>query len=358
MSKASDTFLEFDLKLQQGDFTLDAAGQFSNGITAVFGPSGAGKSTLLACLAGMTEPDDGFIKLNEQTLFSASDRVRTPPQTRRVVMVFQDGMLFPHKTVRENIEYGYRMMPIEQRTIDPDELCQFLRIESLLDRYPETLSGGERQRVALARGVATSPRLLLLDEPVASLDIGLRNEVVSYLKQVHERYAIPMVYVSHSLSDVMALAANALVLELGRAKSFGPVVDLVAEIVSSTRVGRGDIDNLFVGTVSASGAIRIGDIDVVAQASNLQSGQRVTASISASDIMLALKRPEAISARNVLSGVVRRVERGEFGAFAFVDAGAEFVVELTAEAVDQLGVEPGLDVYVVFKTSSITITAG
>ena len=162
------------------------------------------------------------IKLDGQTLFSSAEQMRTPPQDRRVVMVFQEGMLFPHKTVRENIEYGYRMMPMELRTVDIDELCQFLRIVSLLDRYPDTLSGGERQRVALARGVATSPRLLLLDEPVASLDVGLRNEVVSYLKQVHERYAIPMVYVSHSLSDVMALAANALVLERGRVKSFGP----------------------------------------------------------------------------------------------------------------------------------------
>ena len=357
MVESFDKFLEFELKLRQGSFNLDVAGQFSNGITAVFGPSGAGKSTLLACLAGMAEPDDGFIKLDGQTLFSSSERVRTPPQTRRVVTVFQDGMLFPHKTVRENIEYGYRMTPIAQRTVDLDELCKFLRIDELLYRYPETLSGGERQRVALARSTATSPRLLLLDEPVASLDLALRNEVVSYLRQVHERYAIPMVYVSHSLSDVMALAANALVLERGRAKSFCPVVDLVSEIVSSTRVGRGGIDNLFVGTVSVSGAVHIGDIDVIPQASNLQAGQRVTASISASDIMLALKRPEAISARNVLSGVVQRVERGEFGAFAFVDAGADFVVELTAEAVDQLGVEPGLDVYVIFKTSSITITA-
>ena len=358
MAECPDNFLEFDLKLRQGDFDLDVAGQFTTGITAVFGPSGAGKSTLLACLAGMTDPDDGFIKMGGQLLFSYGERVNTPPQNRRVVMVFQDGMLFPHKTVRQNIEYGYRMIPSGQRTVDLHELCNFMRINALLDRYPDTLSGGERQRVALARGIATSPKLLLLDEPVASLDIELRNEVVSYLKQAHERYAIPMVYVSHSLSDVMALATNALVLQHGKSKSFGPVVDLVAEIVSSTRVGRSDIDNLFVGTVSESGAIRIGDIDVIAQTSSLQAGQRVTASISASDIMLALKRPEAISARNVLTGVVRRVEQGKFGAFAFVDAGVEFVIELTSDAVDQLGVEPGSDVYVVFKTSSITITAG
>ena len=358
MVDAPKNFLEFDLKLRQGAFKLDVSAQFSNGITAVFGPSGAGKSTLLACLAGMVEPDAGFISMDDQILFSSTQQVKTPPHTLRAVMVFQDGMLFPHKTVRENIDYGYRLTPAELRTVNPDELCEFLRIEPLLDRYPETLSGGERQRVALARGVATSPRLLLLDEPVASLDVSLRNEVVSYLKQLHERYRIPMVYVSHSLSDVMALATNALVLERGKAKSFGPVVDLVAEVVSSSRLGRDDIDNLFVGTVSPSGAIQIDDIEIIPQAGDHQTGQRVTASISASDIMLALKRPEAISARNILRGVVQRVEQGKFGAFAFVDAGPEFVVELTSEAVDALGIKTGLEVYVVFKTSSITITAG
>ena len=154
MGEGSDKFLEFDLKLRQGDFDLDVAGQFSNGINAVFGPSGAGKSTLLACLAGMTEPDDGFIKLGGQTLFSSSERVRIPPQTRRVVMVFQDGMLFPHKTVRENIEYGYRMIPIEQRTVDPDELGKFLRIDELSDRYPSNIV---RRRTS-ARGVSKKRR--------------------------------------------------------------------------------------------------------------------------------------------------------------------------------------------------------
>ena len=353
-----EMFLDFTFTLRQGDFELDVSGKFADGITAVFGPSGAGKSTLLACLAGMTTPDSGYVRLGGETLFASDRSLRRSPQAMRSVLVFQDGMLFPHMTVRQNVEYGYRLTPPDRRVIVPDELCEFLGIDGMLDRFPSTLSGGERQRVALARGVATSPRLLLLDEPVASLDIGLRNEVVTYLKRIHERYGIPMVYVSHSLSDVMALAKNALVLDRGRVKSFGPVVDLVAEVASLTRGDRDDIDNLFLGTVQDSGAIGVGDVEIVARSDGHSVGDRVTVSISASDIMLALERPGSISARNVLPGTVRRVEIGDYAAFAFVDAGAEFVVELTSDAVGALGVRSGSEVYVIFKTSSITIAAG
>ena len=355
---SGETFLEFEFKLRQGDFELDVTGRFSSGITAVFGPSGAGKSTLLACLAGMTTPDSGYLRLDGEKLFASDEGVRSTPHSMRSVMVFQDGMLFPHMTVRQNVDYGYQLATPERRVIDPDELCEFLGIDGMMDRYPSTLSGGERQRVALARGVATSPRLLLLDEPVASLDIRLRNEVVTYLKRVHERYGIPMIYVSHSLSDVMALAPNALVLEHGRVKSFGPVVDLVAEMASLTRGDRDDIDNLFLGTVQDSGAIGIGDVEIVARSDGHSAGDRVAVSVSASDIMLALERPRSISARNILRGTVKRVEIGDYAAFAFVDAGAEFVVELTSDAVDALGVGSGSEVYVIFKTSSIMIAAG
>ncbi len=351
-------FLDFEFKLSQGEFELDVAGQFPDGITAIFGPSGAGKSTLLECLAGMKTPDSGHMRLDGETLFSSDESVRLAPQSMRSVMVFQDGMLFPHMNVRDNVEYGYRLTPTDRRVIDPRELCEFLGIDGMLDRYPSTLSGGERQRVALARGVATSPRLLLLDEPVASLDIRLRNEVVTYLKRVHERYGVPMIYVSHSLSEVMALAPDALALERGRVKSYGPVVDLVADMASLTRIDRDDIENLLVGTVTGPGAIVVGGVEIVARSDGYRSGDQVTVSISASDIVLALARPGAISARNVLPGTVQRIEIGDYAAFAFVDAGADFVVELTADAVGALDLKPGSDVYVIFKTSSITIAAG
>ncbi len=363
MFEEDAVFLDFDLKLRQGNFQLDVAGRFSRGVTAVFGPSGAGKSTLLACLAGMTTPDAGHIILDGETKFSSLDGVRVAPQSLRTVLVFQDGMLFPHMTVGENIKYGYRLTPPNNRVIDPDEVCDFLGISDMVDRYPASLSGGERQRVALARGLATSPRLLLLDEPVASLDLRLRNEVVAYLKDVYARYGIPMIYVSHSLSDVMALAPNVLALENGSVRSFGPVVDLVGDMALSNRVDGDSIDNLFVGTVAASGSINIGNVELIAQVGDCRPGDRLAASISASDIVLALKYPEGISARNILPGRVNRIEIGEQAALAIVyagsgDAGPEFVVELTPDAVSALELKPDLEVYLVFKTSSIAVTAG
>ena len=358
MADAARPYLEFDLRLQREGFSLEVSASLPAGVTAIFGPSGAGKSTLLGCLSGMVAPEGGFVRMDGETLFSSTDHVRRPPNHYRTALVFQDGMLFPHKTVRENIEYGYRLTPPEHRSIEPDELCRFLEIDDLSDRYPDSLSGGERQRVALARGVASSPRLLMLDEPVAALDIRLRNEVVSYLKRLHERYEIPMLYVSHSLSDVLALAPNVLVLDRGRVKSYGPVVDLVAEMASSNRGVRDDIDNLHAGTVTQPGVVRVGEAEIAGRTGDYREDQRVTVSISASDIMLSLDRPSAISARNILSGVVRRIEIGEVSALAMVDAGLDLMVELTPEAVDALSLKIGDDVYVLFKTSSITITAG
>ncbi len=357
MTEPLESFLEFEIRKRVDDFELNVAGRFTEEITAVFGASGAGKSTLLACLVGLMTPDEGFIRIKGEVMYSSYEHVRIDTKIARAVLVLQDGGLFPHLTARQNIEYGYRLIPPERRAIDPDDLCDFLQLWHLLDRYPSTLSGGEKQRVALARGVASSPRLLLLDEPVASLDVRLRNEVVAYLRDVHEAFGIPMVYVSHSLSDVMALASDALVLANGRVESFGPVADMVARVAASTRVGLDDLDNVFIGEVTSRSTVRVGDARVWAPIGSHQVGQRVTVSISASDIMLALSKPQGISARNCLLGNVTRVSEGASVAYAFIDVGTELVVELTREAATALEIGKGKPVYAVFKSSSITLSA-
>ena len=349
--------LEFDVQLRLGDFQLDAAGRFDEGITAVFGPSGAGKSTLLACLSGLRVPDSGQIALRGETLYSSYDRVRTPPQLFRTALVFQDGALFPHMNIRRNIEYGYRMTPESGRFIDVPNLIEFLGLTHLLDRFPETLSGGETQRVSLARALAMSPRMLMLDEPVASLDIRRRNEVVAYLRRIHHRYQIPMVYVSHSLSDVVALASKAMIIEDGQVKSFGIASDLILEAASKTSRDGDSVDNVFIGEITGSETIRVGEADIIARVSGRQKGSQVSISIGADEIILASERPEAISARNILPGTVKRVIRGESAVFAVVDAGAEFIVELTLDSADEMNLRSGVHVYVIFKTSSISITA-
>lgn len=356
MDAGASAFLEFDIQLRLGDFQLDAAGGFDDGITAVFGPSGAGKSTLLACLSGLRVPDSGNITLGGRTLYSYDNKVRTPPQRFRTALVFQDGALFPHMSVRRNIEYGYWMTPESGRFIDVPNLIEFLGLTHLLGRFPETLSGGEVQRVSLARALAMSPRMLMLDEPVASLDIRRRNEVVAYLKRIHHRYQIPMVYVSHSLSDVVALASKAMIIEDGRVKSFGIASDLILEAASKTGGDGDSVDNVFIGEITGSETVRVGEAEIIARVSGRSKGSQVSISIGADEIILASERPESISARNILLGTVKRVIPGESAVFVVVDAGAEFVVELTLGSADEMKLRAGVQVYVIFKTSSISIT--
>ncbi len=356
MSDSTSAFLEFDINVRLNGFELDAKGIFDNGITAIFGPSGAGKSTLLSCLAGLRRPDRGKINMGGKALYSSARGIRIRPQLYRSALVFQDGALFPHMTVRRNIEYGFRLTPKNQRFIDPSELTEFLGIDHLADRLPASLSGGEKQRVALARSLAMSPRILLLDEPVASLDVRLRHDVVGYLKRTHERYEMPMIYVSHSLSDVLALADMALVLDHGKVRTFGNASEVILDLASSLGGRSEGIDNLHNGIVEADDVIRLGETRIIVPSLARRKGADVTISIAAAEIILATQRPEGISARNVLPGNVVRIIRGEFAVFAVVDTGSEFVVELTSDSAIEMGLEVGKEVYAIFKTSSITVT--
>ena len=356
MSDASSAFLEFAINVRLNGFELDVQGEFNDGITAVFGPSGAGKSTLLSCLSGLRRPDHGEIKMRGELLYSSAQRIDVRPQLYRSALVFQDGALFPHMTVRRNIEYGFQLTPEDERFIDPSELTDFLGITRLLDRMPASLSGGEKQRVALARSLAMSPRVLLLDEPVASLDVKLRHDVVGFLKGIHERYEMPMIYVSHSLSDVMALASKTLVLDQGRVKSFGSTSEVILNLASSVAGRTEGIDNMLNGLVEDDDLIRVGDAEVVVPGRTRRKGAEVAISIGASEIILATQRPQGLSARNILRGNVSGVVRGEFAVFVTVDAGAEFVVELTSDSASEMGLEAGKEIYAIFKTSSITVT--
>ena len=192
--------LRFDIRITRGQFTLEASANPGERITAVFGPSGAGKTTLLACIAGALQPDKGEIVLGGRTLWSSNGE-NVPPEKRRIGYVYQDGALFPHLSALGNIKYGYDLTPPIARRIEPESVIRLLGLEDLLERRPGQLSAGERQRVALARALATSPELLLLDEPTASLDARLRGTVIGYLRRVERELAIPMLFVSHSVSE-------------------------------------------------------------------------------------------------------------------------------------------------------------
>jgi molybdate transport system ATP-binding protein len=205
---------------QLGALTLAVQFRAGGGVTALFGPSGAGKTSLVNMIAGLVKPDRGFITLDDTILFDASKGIDVPPHRRQIGYVFQEGRLFPHLSVRQNLDYGRRM---SSRPRDADELeriAALLGISSLLQRRPRMLSGGERQRVAIGRALLMRPRLLLLDEPLASLDAGHKSEILPYLGRLRDA-AIPMVYVSHMAAELRQLATTVVQLDEGQVVAAG-----------------------------------------------------------------------------------------------------------------------------------------
>lgn len=358
--------ISFDLRLNRSVFALDVDGKFDDGITAIFGPSGAGKSTLLNCIAGSIRPDSGRIELDGRTLFSSGGATWVAPEKRRIGTVYQDGALFPHLDVQHNIEFGYRLIRESDRRFDPLELAEFLGLSDLLTRKPTELSGGERQRVAIARALATSPSLLVLDEPLASLDAARRGSILNYLKRVHVEFGIPMIYVSHSISEVVAIASKAMLLRDGKVAGFDRPSALLlraAAAVGVTAEGTyayaDHFENILDGVIGESSdhltVIRVGGIDISTRRQNQNPGDSVVVSLGANQIILAATKPENLSARNIIRGRVAEVWSSQGKVFTEVDAGPKFIVELTENALNELGIAVGNDVFLVFKSSSVDV---
>ena len=208
--------LHFDFHHQRGSFTLSAKADIGDGVTALVGPSGAGKSTLLALIAGLLQPQQGQLHFDGDTLVDTRTKLFVPAWQRHFGLVFQDGQLFPHLSVRDNLLYGWHRRPVAERRFTLQQVLELLEIGPLQARRPAHLSGGERQRVALGRALLYSPRLLLLDEPLASLDERLKQQILPFLKRVKEETRLPMLYVSHLRGEVDYLADRLLTMETGR----------------------------------------------------------------------------------------------------------------------------------------------
>lgn len=340
-------------------FTLECDVTFEAGVTSVFGPSGSGKTTLLNCIAGLVRPDRGRITVMGVTLFSGSERRSVPPEKRRFGYVFQSAALFPNMNVRKNILYGYRLTPPGQRTTDPEQLFDLFDLTRLLGRSVDTLSGGERQRVALARALATSPRLLLLDEPLASLDVSFRGAIIRYLKRVRRELMTPMIYVSHSVSEVVALAEEMLVLSQGRPVAQGPPTELLVRPDVGTVADYGALENLLDATVverrpeQGLSVIDVGGIELSAPDVDARPGDLLTVSIRACDLILTLDVPTRISAQNILHGTIRAIHARGPRVIAHVDVGIVLVAELTPRSVADLALREGTPVHLIIKSNSI-----
>jgi molybdate transport system ATP-binding protein len=217
------TVLAVDVEKRLGAFTLAGRFKATGGVTALFGPSGAGKTTLVNMIAGLLAPDRGSIALDDTVLFDAAAGIDVLPHRRRIGYVFQEGRLFPHLNVRQNLDYGRRMSRHPRDSAAFARIAQLLDIGPLLDRRPRTLSGGERQRVAIGRALLIRPRLLLLDEPLASLDAARKHEILPHLVRLRDEAHVPMVYVSHTAAELRQIATNVVRLDAGRVVASGGI---------------------------------------------------------------------------------------------------------------------------------------
>jgi molybdate transport system ATP-binding protein len=215
--------LAVDVEKKFDGFTVVARFESSGGVTALFGPSGAGKTTIVNMIAGLVEPDRGRIALGDDVLFDSATRINVPPPRRRIGYVFQEGRLFPHLSVRHNLDYGRRMNRLPRDRAAMERIVTMLEIEHLLSRRPGRLSGGERQRVAVGRALLMKPALLLLDEPLASLDAARKREILPYLERLRDEAKVPMVYVSHQAAEVRRIVKSVVKLDGGRVVATGGV---------------------------------------------------------------------------------------------------------------------------------------
>ena len=350
------------LKLQisqlLGDHLLDVNVTVpGSGITAIFGVSGAGKTSLINAIGGLTQPQSGQIQLNDRVLFDAATNVNLPPEKRRIGYVFQDARLFPHYRVRGNLQYGMAASMKPQF----NSLVALLGLEPLLNRYPASLSGGEKQRVAIGRALLTAPDILLMDEPLASLDLPRKRELMPYLQKLAKQVDIPILYVSHSLDEILQLADNVLVLDGGKVKAFGALEKVwsstamrpwlpIAERTSVLRVQVLEQHPDYPMT-----ALSLGDQHIWVSRVNQPLKTPLRIRIASADVSLALQPPHNTSIRNILPAqVVELLEIDDQVEVKLRIGISELWARISPWARDELGIRPDQWLYAQIKSVSIT----
>jgi len=365
--------LEFALGFERGAFRLDVELAVPHGVTVLFGPSGSGKSTLLRCLAGLLRPAHGRIALRGRLLFASDGRVDLPPEQRRLGYVPQEGLLFPHLTLRRNIFYALA----GERARGPDDpvrrraevLIDLLGLRPLLERLPSEVSYGEAQRAALLRALASSPEALLMDEPLSALDRTLKSRALADLRAMKTTLGIPVLYVTHDAAEVLALADRVLLIHDGRIVGEGGPE--LAIHPPGGFLDAGMADNLITGTLQDMGAagseggftVTWGGEHRLQVSGRLplerdglagsRGGARVTLAFAPHEAIVSLERPGRTSARNVLTATIGEV--ASIGGLALLrfDRPERFYVSITVEAREELDLQPGSSVFLLIKSTSL-----
>ncbi len=366
MSEVSQ--LDLDVSVSYPGFSLEVRENIDlTGVVGLFGPSGSGKSSLLRVIAGLEPRASGSVKFAE-TCWQDSDSGRFMPAHRRPVgYVFQDARLFPHLSVHGNLDYALRRCGSDQPAISDNEVIETFNLHNILHRDVHSLSGGERQRVAIARTLLTQPRLLLLDEPLAALDVNRKSDILPYLESLPRRFDIPAIYVSHSASEMARLADTVVVLQDGRVTAIGSANRILGrEELALSALPFEAVSILQVRVARHLSDMHLTEVEYQGQALTVPelNGTLVNDSvrllIRAGDVAIALEEPRSISVRNVLSGTIVSIDALADSAFAMLSldiSGSQIKAQLTQHAVDELGLAAGMSVFALLKTASFDRSA-
>ncbi|KRP70576.1 molybdenum ABC transporter ATP-binding protein [Pseudomonas paralactis] len=352
------------LNLKYSAFALDVDLQLpGRGVTALYGQSGSGKTTCLRCIAGLERAEEGFVQINDQVWQDSRKGLFVPPHKRALGYVFQEASLFSHLSVRANLEFGLKRIPRQQRHVDMAQATELLGIGQLLERHPQHLSGGERQRVGIARALLTSPRLLLMDEPLAALDSKRKNEILPYLERLHDELDIPVLYVSHAQDEVARLADHIVLLRNGKALASGPIGETLARLDLPLALGD-DAGVVIAGSVIAYDAhyqlltLQLPDCPLQIRVAHapVAVGKPLRVKIQARDVSLNLHAEEHSSILNRLPVTVIQDMEADNSAHVLVrlDAGGTpLLARITRFSRDQLQLHPGQVLWAQIKAVAV-----
>ncbi len=354
--------LEIKVRKKLGNFTVDVA--FSTGkagVTALFGRSGAGKTSVINMVAGLFPPDEGLISVGGRKLFDSAHSVNIPPGKRRCGYVFQDGRLFPHLTVKANLVYGMKLVPRAERYVRYDQVVDLLGIGHLLARRPAKLSGGEKQRVAIGRALLTSPSILLMDEPLASLDSARKAEVLPFIARLPRELSVPILYVTHAMDEILNLAETVVFLESGAVVAEGSLEDLMSRLDLQHFAGTFDagvvIKTVVEGHERPAGLTSLRFVGGTLKIPLFKSavGDQVRLRIRSRDVAIALTRPYGTSIQNILPATVEAVgETGESFVDVRLNIGCPLFARITRAARADLKLTPGQQVFALVKSVAIS----
>lgn len=362
--------LDIDIQHRLRDFELDVQCRTGRGITGLFGPSGAGKTTLLKAIAGIERPKSGRITFNGDTLFCGASKTFVPAHKRCVSVVFQDIRLFPHLSVLGNLRFALRGVPKKQRKIDIKTVVGILELSKLLDRPVNTLSGGQAQRAAIARAVISSPRLLLLDEPISALDAAHRYKILPFLRTIQEKMDLSVIFVSHNLDEILYVTDRLIYIREGKVVCSGKYYELIRNRRLDNLFDTGQITNLLpLRIVEHKPDVKVSILEPLFSLGAYNNGKQikgplsesppggaVTATIRPDQIALATAPVEQISIQNQLAGVVKAVNRIEDRVIVCVDIGMDLFVDITGVAAEELEINNGKKIWCLFKTLSMGYT--